>query len=127
MAQLTPAQARMLLALNQSGWHFPEIAREIGTTVQTVKNYSYALCNMAGVDSRFDLAVFCWSNGVLSCPCGRSAARANICRAENPQWTEEPLTCNLPLGHAGDHQRVHPSGNGGSICWHNQGRQEVAA
>jgi DNA-binding CsgD family transcriptional regulator len=60
---------RTILILVCAGHSNVRIAERIRTTEQVVKNYMRGLLQKAGRRSRFELIVFAFGSGTVTCPC----------------------------------------------------------
>lgn len=76
--RLTPREREIVMALCESTATASELGRELGLGGETLKRHMSNICDKAGMSSRLELAFFCWSNGVVSCPCGRSRAQVDV-------------------------------------------------
>ena len=49
---------------------YSDIALQLGISEQSVKAYVHAMLKAGGLKSRLHLAIFCFREGVIACPCG---------------------------------------------------------
>lgn len=60
---------KQIIPLLARGLSNAEIADEIGTTEQVIKNLTHELFQMTGTKSRLDLVIWSMVNGVVPCAC----------------------------------------------------------
>ena len=80
---MTPAATEFLAALTQretqiyrlavtTADSLTDIARQVGTTRQVVRNYMAFIYAKAGCDNRQHLTLWSFRNGAVPCPCGNT-------------------------------------------------------
>lgn len=67
---LTPKE-QLILPMVAAGMANQEIATELGTKVQVIKNYLRSMYAKAGMDTRIEFVVFLFRHRVIECPCGQ--------------------------------------------------------
>src|SRR5215469_4272787 len=83
----------LIISCVTQGMRNKEIAHEIGTTEQVVKNYLRKVYDKLGVSDRLELALYCIHHRLL-----QGAAKGQIPTAHEsgssnaPEWSEEPVT-----------------------------------
>src|SRR5215469_10659461 len=83
----------LIISCVTQGMRNKEIASEIGTTEQVVKNYLRKVYDKLGVSDRLELALYCIHHRLL-----QGAAKGQIPTAHEsgssnaPEWSEEPVT-----------------------------------
>ncbi len=82
--RLTPKELR-IVALIVQGYKNKEIARQLGTTEQVIKNYLRNVYDKIGVSDRLELALFTIHHRILAEAAAATAAAAGSGPAQQPQ------------------------------------------
>jgi hypothetical protein len=67
--RLSERQARLLVRMCQDDAPYWIVAADVGLKLAVVKNYAKHMLDLSGTDTRVGLAMWCWRNGVVTCPC----------------------------------------------------------
>ena len=77
LASFTPKQQQLVLLVSL-GMSNKAIAEHVSCSEQAIKNCLRSIFDKAGVNSRAELMIFSFSQGIVKCPC---AARAETIAA----------------------------------------------
>jgi DNA-binding NarL/FixJ family response regulator len=69
LATLTPKE-RAVVQQVCTGHSNREIAENLATTEQVIKNYMRGILDKTGMGDRLELAIYCFYHGIVQCPCG---------------------------------------------------------
>jgi DNA-binding NarL/FixJ family response regulator len=89
-AQLTPKEALIVSCVTQ-GMKNKEIAAQVGTTEQVVKNYLRKVYDKLGVADRLELALYCLNSKVLQDAKQPPAAGQTAAPTKEAESAEEPV------------------------------------
>ena len=79
LTRLTMKEKEVITLLGE-GMVNRDIAVQLGTSEQVIKNVLRLIYWKTGMDNRLTLVLFCFHHGILACPC---PARRHLVRKEN--------------------------------------------
>ncbi|MBZ5648536.1 MAG: response regulator transcription factor [Acidobacteriia bacterium] len=88
--RLTPKELR-IVALIVQGYKNKEIAKQLGTTEQVIKNYLRNVYDKIGVSDRLELALFTIHHRILAEAAAATAAAAGGSSGPQPQSQQRPM------------------------------------
>ena len=64
------AKQKQIIVLIAEGQSNAEIAGNLHTTEQVIKNYVHSIMDLSGMDNRHMLTIFMFHHHIIQCPCG---------------------------------------------------------